>query len=193
MSKSDFIRSLQVETKALSPFDISQRLRQLFACVSMCRWDEGLNPDKYRGYMLWPDKKPMPTPDDPELYVCVIATKQSKAHIDVTWTKEILHILDAPSHRTDAASLEHMLGNREIVGRNGNGAPPNVVADVNGLTLALGCMVPQRYRSSLRSTTKRLSDEELEAVLSVPAEYVPWLLSDKFEDDFEAALATCDL
>lgn len=189
MSKSTFVRSLQVETKALSPFDISQRLRQEYGCVSIYKADPNLDIAKFRGYMIRSYKEDR-SPENPEVYICVISTLQSKPYQDLTWTKEILHILDAPSHRTDSESLGHMLDNRETTGRTGNGTPPNVMADKNGVTLALGCMVPRTYRNSLR--TSGLQIEQLEGMLSVPQEYIPWLLFQEFEADFEAAVAECD-
>ncbi len=193
MSKADFVRSLQFESKALSPFDISQRLRQTHSCVSICQLDDGLDVRAYRGYMVRFVEKRDRTPENPELYVCVVSSQQSMAWQQLIWVKEILQILDRSEHRTDTqAALGAMLDNRKVLTGNGNGIPGNVVADKIGLTLALGCKVPMVYRTSLRNTKVRPSNEALEATLLVPAFLIDWLLSDEFEKVFEQALIDCN-
>lgn len=193
MSKAEFVKSLQFESKALSPFDISQRLRQLHSCVSICLLDEGLNPEEYRGYMLRYEPKPNRSPQNPELYVCVVSAQQSMAWQQLVWAKEILQILDRPEHRTDSkVALEHMMASRAVLVPNAEETPLNVVADKNGFLLALGSKVPRDYRNSLRDTKSRPSVETLEGILLVPKEFIERLLSDEFEAQFEQALRECD-
>jgi hypothetical protein len=191
MSKSEFIRSLQFESKALSPFDISQRLRQQYSCVSVYQGDPKLDPKKHRGYMTRFREKPDKTPENPELYVCIIASNQPKSWQDLVWTKEILHILDRNAHWTqNKNALGHMLDNRTTLEPHDDGTPLNVKADKNGVTLALGCKVPHTYRTSLRKARPALG--ALEGMLLVPAEYCEWLLTDDFETHFGNAVGECD-
>jgi hypothetical protein len=194
MSKAEFVRSLQFESKALSPFDISQRLRQTHSCVSIYQGDADLKVSEYRGYMVRYREKRDRTPENPELYVCVISLKQSKPWQDLVWVKEILHILDKKEHFTSSQdALGHMLDSRRVLTRGGDATPLNVGADKNGFTLALGAKVPMVYRNSLRNTKVRPSLDSLEAALLVPKEFIDWLLADEFEQIFETALAECDL
>jgi hypothetical protein len=193
MSKADFVRSLQFESKALSPFDISQRLRQLHSCVSICQLDPELNPDEYRGYMLRYKPKQNRSPQNPELYVCVVSAKQSMAWQQLVWAKEILQILDHPEHHTGSkTALEHMMASRAVLAPNENETPLNVMADKNGFLLALGSKVPRDYRNSLRDTKALPSLETLEGILLVPKEFIERLLSEEFEAQFEQALKECD-
>lgn len=193
MSKANFIRSLQYESKALSPFDISQRLRQTHSCVSICRLDPKLDVKQYRGYMVRYGEKRDRTPENPELYTCVVSSQQSMAWQQLVWAKEILQILDHPEHRTGAkVALGDMLDSRKVLVKNGDSTPLNVVADRNGFTLALGSKVPMVYRTSLRNSRVRPSPETLESTLLVPAEFIDWLLTDDFERHFEKALIECD-
>jgi hypothetical protein len=193
MSKAEFVRSLQYESKALSPFDISQRLRQTHSCVSTSQGDPYLDIELYRGYMVRFREKRDRTPENPELYVCVVSTQQSLAWQQLIWAKEILQILDRPEHRTGSKeALGHMMDSRKVLAQNGGQTPLNVVADKNGFTLALGAKVPMVYRNSLRSVKVRPSLEALEATLLVPKEFIEWLLTDHFEGTFEQALIECD-
>lgn len=192
MSKADFVRSLQFESKALSPFDISQRLRQQYGCVSVCQLDS-IPVAEYRGYMLRYREKKDRSPENPELYVCVVSSDQSMAWQQLIWAKEILQILDRPEHRTGGkVALGAMMDVRKVRTPNGDGTPLNVMADKNGLTLALGSRIPQIYRNSLRNTKVRSSLQSLEATLLVPQELIDWLLSDEFEQQFEQALIECN-
>lgn len=193
-SKADFIRSLQSEIKGLSPYDISQRLRLECGCVSIYHGDDELSVEDFRGYMVKFTDKPNRSPNDPELYVCVISLQQSKAWQDVVWIKEILQILDRIDQRTDdPAKLRSMLANRAVATPNGTGTPGHVVADKNGLTLALGSAIPRGYRKVLRDQNylDRYDVDELEHMLLIPAEWVEFLLDESFEPVFEEALASC--
>lgn len=195
MSKSEFIRSLQHEEKGLSPYDVSQRVRLSHSCVSTYQGDPLLKVADYRGYMTRFEEKTDRTPANPELYVCIISLDQSKQWQDLVWTKEILQILDDKGHRTyNKDALAHMLDNRAAQGPTPNGTPLNVMADKNGFTLALGSMVPKGYRDILRKqrAKENVKVELLEKQILVPAEFIEWLLSDKFEADFETALKECD-
>lgn len=193
MPKANFIRSLQYETRPLSPPEISQKLRLLHSCVSIYQGDAQLRIEEYRGYMYRPPEKSDRSPENPELYNCVISLNQSKAWQDLVWVKEILGILDLPRHRTKSkAALGEMLDNRIVLTPNGDNTPLNVVADKNGFTLALGCMMPAAYRASLRKMTPRPPIEVLEGMVLVPREFIDWLLTDDFESRFERALAECD-
>jgi hypothetical protein len=196
MTKSEFIRSLQSESIALSPYQVSQRLRLACGCVSVFQGDHELDPADYRGYMLRYAEKPDRTPENPELYVCVISLRQGKAWQDLIWTKEILGVLDHPEHRTkDRTSLGHMIDNRSALPPHGAGTPANVIADKNGFTLALGCAVPFEYRKVLRKEKylDRFSGEQLEELLLIPEEFIAHLLSEGFEKSFEEALQHSDM
>ena len=138
--------------------------------------------------------KPHRSPDDPELYVCVISAQQSKAWQDLTWTKEILQILDPEEHWTNTPEkLRSMLANRKTLSPNGHDTPGHVMADKNGLILALGTAIPLGYRKVLREADSlgRYEIDELEHQLLVPNELVSFLLGDTFEAAFEDALASC--
>ncbi len=194
ISKADFIRSLQGENKGLSPYDVSQRVRLAHGCVSVYQADSELSVEDHRGYMIrWREKRDR-TADNPELYICVISTQQSKAWQDVTWIKEILQILDPPSHRTDTPEkLKSMLANRHALTPNGHDTPHNVVADKAGLILALGAAIPYKYRRVLREQDylSRYEIDELEHMLLIPNELVGFLLGADFEAQFNTALASC--
>jgi hypothetical protein len=192
MSKADFVSSFQFESKALSPFDISQRLRQTHSRVSVYQGDPDLRIEDYRGYMVRPPEKLDRTPENPELYNCVISLNQSKPWQDLVWVKEILGILDPPKHRTNSkAALGDMLDSRKVLTPNGDGTPLNVVADKSGFTLALGSMVPMVYRTSLRGMKNRPPLDVLEGSLLVPKEFIDWLLTDHFENYFSRAITEC--
>ena len=195
MKKSDFIRSLQPEQKTLSPSEISERLRLAISCVSTYQGDSQLDIRHFRGYMVRFSEKTDKTPDNPELYTCIISTNQSKAWQDLIWTKEILQILDPKTRWTDAETkLAEMLSMRIAYSPNGNGTPPHVVADKAGLTLALGMAIPHAHRTTLR-LSNALGDftaEDLEKRLIIPSEFIPAVLDPKFAEEFEVALSECD-
>ena len=195
MSKSAFVRSIQEERLALSPFDVSQRLRLQHGLVSVYQGDAELEIEDYRGYMVRYPAKHTPTPQNPELYVCVISLKQPTAMQNLVWTKEIIQVLDRPEHRTNnKEALGHMLDNRSVADPHTPATPANVKADKDGFTLALGCTVPYAYREILRREKylERFSLEQLEEQLLVPAEYIQRLLNPSFETEFEACLLQCD-
>jgi hypothetical protein len=195
MSKSAFVRSLQEDRLALRPFDVSQRLRLQHGFVSVYQGDAELEIEDYRGYMVrYPAKHP-PTPQNPELYVCVISLKQGKAMQNLVWTKEIIQVLDRSEHRTNNKdALGHMIDNRSVGAPHTPATPLNVKADKDGFTLALGCTVPYAYREILRREKyiERFTLEQLEEQLLVPAEYIKQLLDPSFEAEFEAKLLQCD-
>ena len=189
MSKLDFVASLQAEIKALSPFEISQRLRVAHGCVCIYQGDPDLEIEDYRGYMVRLAEKANRSPENPEQYMCVVSLRQSPAWQNLVWIKEILGILDGPEHWTkNKASLGHMIDSRETIGPHAAGTPPNVLADKNGFTLAVGCAVPGAYRRSLRDQRQRKRAEELESELLVPREFIDWMISPAFEEQFQAAL-----
>jgi len=193
MSKAAFVRSLQTESKALHPFDISQRLRQLHGCVSVSLLDDHLSAKEIRGYMMRYREKPDRSPENPELYICVVSADQSHAWQSLVWAKEILHVLDRSEHRTASKdALGRMLDSRKVLTPNGHETPLNVAADKNGFVLALGSKVPQVYRNALRNAKVTPSIEALENTLLVPAEFIGMLLSEEFEATFEKAIAECD-
>jgi hypothetical protein len=194
MSKAAFVRSLQSETIALSPFYISQRLRLAHGCVSVYQGDPKLPATVVRAYMVRFGGD-IGTPERPILYQCVVALDQSPAWQHLAWIKEIIHILDRPEHRThDTEGLKQLLDHRGKMPKDGAPLPLHVQADHNGLTLALGCALPQEYRHILRTEKylEKYSAQQLEALLSVPAEYVLQILDPQFEGQFEAALISCD-
>lgn len=193
MSKSELIRSLQSEEKALSPFDISQRIRIDYGCVSVYKGDPDLPIEAYRGFMIRFAEKPNRSAKDPELYTCTISLRQTKPWQDLVWTKEILQILDNVGHRTgDRDALGHLLEMQPQW--RSNGTPLNVRADMNGLALALGATIPHAYRTILRQQNfiQNHPPAQLEQVLLVPAEFLAWVMSEQFEADFEKAIIECD-
>ena len=193
ISKKKFIADLQSEAKLLSAYDVSQRVRQTISCVSLCEFDHELPPEEFRAYMVkWADK-PDRTPENPELYVCVIAANQSIGWQNVVWIKEILQIFDANGERTNTKEkLREMLSVRQTTDSN-NGESPHVIADKNGFVLALGTAVPKAYREILRDQDfySRFSNEELEKMLNIPNEFADFVLGKEFESKFDAALAEC--
>lgn len=195
IKKSEFVRSLQPEVKSFSPYDISQKLRLSCSCVSTYQGDPKLSTDMYRGYMIKFTDKPNRSPEDPEWYVCVISTQQSKAWQDVVWIKEILQILDPPNSRTDnKEKLFRMLENRHTTTPNGDATPQNVVADKDGFILALGCAIPFGYREILRNQDylNRFDVSELEHLLIIPKRFIVTVLDPSFEKKFEEALSRLD-
>ena len=195
IQKSQFVRSLQDEEQSLSPHEISQRVRRECGCVSTYQGDPELSVDMYRGYMTRVGEKPDRTPEDPQLFICVVSTQQSKAWQDVIWIKEILQILDPEHARTDTPEkLNQMLDNRLTITPNGTDTPPNVVADKAGFILALGSAVPRAYRDILRGKKflDRFDVVDLEQLLLIPQEYIPMVLSQDFEEKFESALRHFD-
>jgi hypothetical protein len=194
MSKSAFVRSLQGVNKPLSPFEVSQRIREQYSCVSTYQGDAKLNIEHYRGYMIRYQEKPHKTPEDPEWYVCVVSLGQSKQWQDIVWTKEILGILDGADQWThNKKSLANMMDNRTESFHHSAGTPLNVTADKNGLTLALGCAVPLAYRTILRNErfAAKYTPEQLESLLPVPADFIESLLNPQFELDFDRAVDEC--
>jgi hypothetical protein len=170
-------------------------IRERYSCVSVCMWDARLDSRMHRGYMLPTPRNPSRSPDHPDLYVCVLSTDQNKPWQDLVWTKELLGILDDPSHwTTNKQLLGHTLDNRESTNPHEPGTPLNVMADKNGVALALGCAVPGAYRAKLRAEDclSKYSSEDLEEILCVPAEFFVWLFGPQFETDFERALKECD-
>lgn len=147
--------------------------------------------DHFRGYMVKAGEKLDPTPEDPELYTCVISLEQNKAWQDIVWIKEILQVLDSKKYRTDTPEkLGQMLDNRRTNTVNGTDTPPHVAADKLGLTLALGSAIPHSYREILRAEKylEKFTKEELEDLLIVPKELIEDVLRPQFEVRFEQAL-----
>lgn len=192
--KSEFIRHLQTDVKALSPFEISQQIRLKYFFVSTYQGDPELRVSDFRGYMVKYSEKLHRSAEDPELYTCIISLEQSKAWQDLIWIKEILQILDHPEHRTNERDkLGRMLDNRQTNSPNGRDTPLNVMADKVGLTLALGSAIPHAYREILREQRylERYSPDDLEQILNIPAELIPIVLETTFEKTFEDALLSC--
>jgi len=194
MSKASFIRKLQSYDKPLHPSDISQLVRNDHNAISACRFDDELDPEFLRGYMIEPNNTGTRefTTDNPAVYWCVVSTKQSPGWQHLTWAKEILQILDDESHKTDnKEKLRAMLENRIANEPNCNGELPNVVADKNGFLLALGCIVPRGYRELMRQENhiELFSLTDLASILFIPEEYVKEVIADSFEDKFEERLS----
>jgi hypothetical protein len=156
--------------------------------------DADLPIEHYRGYMIRYHAKPNRSPEDPEHYICVTSLRQSKQWIDLVWIKEILGILDGTDHwTTNKLLLGHMLDHRDVVSRS-VGTPLNVMADRNGLVLALGCTIPLAYRHTLREQryTAKYTPQQMESMIFIPAEFVEYVLNPAFEEVFEQALTECD-
>ncbi|NIY77953.1 hypothetical protein HCZ23_00515 [Celeribacter sp. HF31] len=192
-TKRGFIESLQVKDTLLSPYEISQEMRLAIGCVSVCSFDEQLQIEHFRGYMIRHKKRDR-SPENPELYDCVVSTNQSRAWQHIVWIKEILHIFDQEKQRTQRAdALKEMLLSRDT-GTPSNGSTGlNVIADKEGLVLALGSAVPRRYRTVLRDQEflQRYTPEQLEVMLTVPKEKMAFLLDAEFEVKFNSALENC--
>lgn len=194
-SKSDFIQALQKEKTTLSAFEISQKLRLQCGCLSICQSDDKLEVSHTRAYMVKYSDKPFRSPENPELYACIISTKQSMAWFQLVWIKEIIQILDRTSHRTDTSEkLGSMLDNRMATSPNGNGTPSHIIADKTGFTLALGSAIPLTYREILREQgyLEKYSLSQLEEMLVIPKEFVRFVLESSFEKTFDEALQHCD-
>lgn len=193
MNKMTFVQGLQLNNKALSPYEISQQVRLAIGCVSRCSWDDDLSVEHLRGYMVRLQIKEDRTPENPEWYECVIAKKQSLAWQHIVWTKEILQIFDKSEERTNSENaLREMLEMRHTAKPGQSGDLPSTDADRNGFVLALACAVPFQYREVLRQNRylDRFPLEDLEKVLGVPKEKIEFLLKPEFEDHFEKALDT---
>jgi len=132
------------------------------------------------------------SPESPAIYWCVIASDQELGYQQLTWVKEILHVLDAPEQRTNTPDrLRSLLESRSGHGHNGDD-PPNVSADKNGVILALGCMVPRAYREIMRKEehVELYGVDALAAMLQVPTHMIEGLVSEEFEEDFERVLCS---
>jgi len=198
MSKASFVRKLQDYHEPLHPSVISNLVREEYNAISACRFDNNLDPRVLRGYMLEPERTGVRkfTRENPAVYWCVVSTKQSSGWQLLTWAKEILQILDDPTHKTDSKSkLSSMLGNRIANQPNCNGELPNVVADKNGFLLALGCMVPKSYRELMRQENhlQLFGISDLASILFIPEEYVSLVLDEQFEIDFEQLLSEIEV
>lgn len=191
MPKAEFIRSLQCEERTLSPYEISQRIRLVHGCVATYQADPQLSTRILRGYMVRWAEKPDRSPENPELYVCVIATDQAMSWQQLVMTKEILHILDPEEQRTRSKlALSEMFDNRigDILGGTGL----NVVADNVGLVLAVGSLIPKGYRRILREQDfiGKYPIADLERMLNIPSEFIVRVLSSEFEQEFERAITS---
>lgn len=194
ISKRSFIEGLQAVDQVLGPQEISQRIRLAIGCVSCCSFDHELDVRVLRGYMKRDNPKANRTPENPELFDCVVATNQSQAWQYVVWIKEILQIFDHVEARTSSkpAFLE-MLRLRSVRVESDSADSPSVEADRNGFVLSMGSSVPRRYREVLRRENfrEKYSLSDLEKVLFIPAEKIDFLLGDRFEDVFQQALDAC--
>lgn len=194
-AKIEFIQSVQGEEQALWPYDVSQRIREKFAWLSLYRGDPELDPNSaYRGYMVRPYTARAHSPEDPAAYWCVVATGQSMGWQNLVWIKEMLQALDSEDALTsDGEKLAQVIEMSDVHEPNGDDTPLNVVADRNGFTLALGCAIPKRLRDLLRSelassgSIAPIRRADLESY--IPAEYVDYLLDEAFEQEFENALS----
>lgn len=193
LNKPSFILSLQSHDSTISPHQLSQYVRITYGWICVCRIDDDLPPDRYRAYMVLPEPKSSQSPENPAVYWCVVSGRQNAHWQHLSWTKEILQALDDSSQRTNnKEKLEAMLRTRVANSPNGNSTPPNIVADKNGFILALGCMVPARYREILRKENflERFAgkEDQLADILNIPQEYVEAVIDDSFEDLFEKKL-----
>jgi len=190
--KADFIASLQTSAQPISPYEISQEIRREFSWVCLSQFDEDLNPEIARGYMIRPLMRRVHTPDDPCLYWCVISTQQSKGWQHVTWIKEMLHALDSGDSLTsNKDKLGSMLDVRVANSPNGRETPPHVVADKTGLILALGTAIPNSFRKKLRThgqTKDELPLNILADLANIPENFIDTILNDNFEEKFNTAL-----
>lgn len=192
-AKIEFIQSMQGEEQALSPYDVSQRICDKFNWLSLCRGDPELHPIECRGYMVRPSTSRAHSSEDPAAYWCVVATSQSMGWQYLVWIKEMLQALDSEDALTsDAEKLAQVIEMNDVHAPNGDDTPPNVVADRNGFTLALGCAIPKVLRNTLRtesaspagiSSLRRAGLENY-----IPAEYIDYILHEEFEQAFENAL-----
>jgi len=191
MIKAKFIRGLQEYDEPLWPSEISQKIRQQFFWISAVRWDDELDPKLFRGYMVRSHMTRAYTADDPFLYWCVIATRQSMGWSNVTWIKEMLQALDSGECLTSSKEdLGVMIDNRIAILPNGDDTPPNLIADKNGFILALGSAVPLGYRKRLREMRKlgALPLNIIETLNHIPKDYIDFVLNESFEGAFEQAL-----
>ena len=194
MPKFSFISDLQSEDGRLSFYDILTRLRVKTSYVPAARFDDGLDASKLRGYMLPLEEKHDRTPDDPELFWCVISTNQSAEWQNLTLVKEALHVLDGPLHKTISKNdLREVLVNRACITPHNDGDGHNVRADREGLILEVGSMLHKWYRTELRRNAGKLNwpNDFVASQVGIPPELVEWLLSDDFETEFEQALLSC--
>lgn len=190
ITKAEFVRSLQEEVRVLHPYEVSQRLREAYGVVSVCQIDEDLSASEYRGYMIRGPIRDDRSPENPELYTCVVSADQSYGWQKIVWTKEILQILDA--HRTSSRELlERSLEMRVALEPHDDDTPPHVIADKEGLLLALGVTMPLAFRNSQRSQVDSLIKRprsQLEQLFSIPSELLRFVLSKEFEGRFNDAL-----
>jgi hypothetical protein len=186
---------MQVEKQTIHPHAISQRLRIAYGVVSICLIDNDLPIEEYRAYMLRGSEKADRSAEDPELYTCIVSGKQSQAWQMLSWAKEILQVLDKNGARTDSKSkLSDMIANRSVTDLHADDTPSNVIADKDGLVLAIGSVVPMAYRKILRNqrVLEHNSIKSLEPQLLIPSDFIEYLLVDDFEVKFEQALAKED-
>lgn len=193
-AKVEFVQSLQGESQALWPFDISQRIRERFSWLCLYRGDPELEPTVFRGYMVRPRTASAHSSEDPAAFWCVVSTKQSMGWQNIVWTKEMLQALDSEGELTsDAEKLDQVIDMRDVHAPNSCDTPPNVVADRNGFTLALGCAIPGKLREHLREEVQ--SSGELSPLRRadlenyIPKEYVDYVLNISFEEEFKKALS----
>ncbi len=193
-AKIEFIQSMQEEEQALWPYDVSQRIREKFAWLCLYRGDSELDPKlAYRGYMVRPSTSRAHSAEDPAAYWCVVATSQTMGWQNLVWIKEMLQGLDSEDALTsDAEKLDQVIAMSDVHEPNGHDTPPNVVADRNGFTLALGCAIPQKLRDALRReliATGGLSPlRRADLENYIPSEYVDHVLDEAFEQEFDNAL-----
>lgn len=191
MKKCEFVESLQAKPQPLHPHQISQEIRLKIGFLSTNRIDAELDVELLRGYFVKGEDKPNRSPEDPELFECVVSGRQSQSWQMLVWTKEILHILDNTASRTsNSDALKRTIENRFVSWAPNQDTPLNVAADVNGFIFALACMVPFEYRKMLRARVKGLDPDfdQLENQLLVPPEYIHLILDESFEEKLRIAL-----
>src|SRR5688572_25426921 len=109
----------------LWPFDISQRICASFGWISLYLGDAELDPSKLRGYMVRPPSNRLHSAADPAQFWCVVASSQPMGWQHITWTKEMLQVLDGEDALTN--NSERL---REMLDQNsppGESSPPHVV------------------------------------------------------------------
>jgi hypothetical protein len=192
--KAKFIESLQTNDNPLSPYDISQAIRKEFYWVCLYKGDPFLDPDVRRGYMVRTPITQAASADEPAMYTCAIAEKQSMGWQNITWIKEMLHALDGgDSVVNNSEKLGNILDINSVHQQNNIQTPVAVVHDCNGFDLALGCAVPRTLRQRLRMQ-KSVNNGNVDPVMrsdlcNIPDEYIDYVLNEEFEKTFEQALS----
>jgi hypothetical protein len=115
------------------------------------------------------------------------STRQDSDMMAFVVIKELLHVIDPPTARTDTPEklsvlLKQIILPPEVLGMSGE-ADPGAMVDMLAAYRAMVAMVPERHRVAIleKYNQQKLTLEEVSRLIGMPSHYTRVVLSDRWD------------